>query len=153
MDFVHVVAASALIDATDRHDGASERHEVAAINAALAEVLFWWRVLDDHLKSGRAAPVGLSQELGDVRPGLVWARNLATHHALAVGRATYGRSYPRRYPLDYDERVTWRPLGDLPPPRGPAAWAAEQQAAYRAHLDGVRTAHSVDVIRRWARAL
>jgi hypothetical protein len=106
--------------------------DVVAASAALAEVLFWWRTLDEA-DPDIMAEVMAGAGLSTVRPGLVWARNVATHRSLSVGRHRVERTFGRR---DYTAWLTWT---QLPAPRAKPDVAALQVSSYREHLSDVPT--------------
>lgn len=149
-DFTELATAGCL-EAADRH--AQAQADVSRAVRSLAEVLFWWRALDELPDAGKMVS-DLSADLTAARPGLIWARNVSTHCALAVGRLTAELSYPLRYPLDYGMRVVWRPWKELPEPKTKdASWWEQQVQSYRDVLDGANTEQAVGLIRRWVSTL
>ncbi|HEX3005157.1 MAG TPA: hypothetical protein VHO27_13170 [Angustibacter sp.] len=137
-------AAAAGERACARHLHAGFSGDMSEANGALAEILFWWRTLDE------AEPVKMLSLLAranaaDARPGLIWARNVGTHHALAVGKRAIDGGILRilQTPVRADLYTAWMPWTELPQPRAKPAIREEQICSYRDLLSGQRTEHMV----------
>lgn len=141
------LACAAGVAAAARHATAIEEGGLMEVEAALVEMLFWWRTVDSGLTEPESQSLVTSAGLEQMRPGLIWARNTATHQTLAVSKHVGGLQYPMRYPLDYRERFVWRSTDEVPPPdRGPQEWRAQQETSYRQVLDGDVTTKAVETM-------
>jgi hypothetical protein len=120
------LALSRLVQAIDEADS---RHVLVAV----AEVLFWLRLLEDHHSQSADDyyDVRDGSPEGQTLAGLMYARNLTTHSLAAIAELIApllwspvvqggGRRGPKIIgPLPLPEEFLWRSLADLPPPDRP----------------------------------
>ncbi|NCT90135.1 hypothetical protein GXB85_04090 [Cellulomonas sp. APG4] len=150
-----IIAAS-----LDGFDQALERHKPAQglrpSYISLAECVYWLATVDELLRPEAWYETERSRHSdGGLLPGLRYARNFATHQAVALAQA--GPSY-LTFPLYesgslYRTFTEWVAFEDLPEPTKTTKYTPDQQASYREHLGGELTVRTLERAQEWLRAV
>lgn len=115
----------------------------------LSEALYWAAVLDDAMRSEEYERERVSQSVGQVLPGLRYARNFHTHELVASIELRGGLTVPFTVPFSIRTQVVWRRLKDLPEPARASKFTPAHQNGYAKFLAGELPAETLEKASRW----
>lgn len=157
--------ARAGLAAAERHLNAWAVWHEWTLDASMVELLMWWRQLDETLSRAdvgawksacdRADAGETGSFWGDLRPGLIWARNQGVHGATRFGTAL-GILWEDTL-LFHDTLLIEEPRNThlwaaqerlILPTRGTREWRDLQVSSYAEHLDGQPTEEARERLRK-----